>query len=125
MTGQELDVLELGTMPARCLKGENAPKGQEIIRGRAARGLETARRQAFYRDFGKKLPWADLLEPDEERLRREVARLDREKQAAIKSLREYHDRREAERQRLVRRIVAMEKEKGRLKSTIRILLGDD
>jgi hypothetical protein len=135
MTGQELDLLELGydptrvqlgIDPTRCLKGENGPRGAQIVAGRAARGIAQARRQRLYREHGKKLPWAEFVETQaQEEIEGRIRKLEREKEAAIRSLREYHDRRESERRRLVRRLVAMEKEKGHLKATIRILASDD
>lgn len=40
---QELDLIELGERPARCLKGENGPRRQSILVGRVRRGLRFAR----------------------------------------------------------------------------------
>jgi hypothetical protein len=123
---QEIDLLELGVAPARCLKGENSERGEAIIIGRYHRALRERRAEELRRRYGKKLPWAEVAERQtKEEIELRIRKLEREKEAAIHSLREYHDRRESERERLVRRLVAMEKEKGHLEATIRILVSDD
>jgi hypothetical protein len=129
---EEIDLLELGIMPARCLKGENDHEQKDprktperIIISRYHRGMRDRKAEQLRQNFGKKLPWATVSEAQaKEAIETRIRKLEREKEAAIRSLREYHDRRETERRRLVRRLVAMEKEKGHLKATIRILASD-
>ena len=69
----ELDLLELGERPTRCLKGENAPGGDKVIAGRAWRGKLQKKREAMYEDQrqlqGRWSPWWVKDDP------RDVARL--------------------------------------------------
>lgn len=53
---------ELGDRVVRCMKGENDPAGASIIAGRAYRGIVEARREELRRRYGKKLPWADVVQ---------------------------------------------------------------
>lgn len=62
MNGQELDLVELGVMPARCLKGENThPERDRLIAGRAKRGLEPYLRMKREREsawiWGRRPTW--------------------------------------------------------------------
>lgn len=57
----ELHRLELGDRAAGCMKGENGPAGANIVAGRAYRGVVSLRREQLRRDYGKKLPWAELV----------------------------------------------------------------
>ena len=53
---QELDLIELGERSARSLKGENGPRAERIVAGRAKRGLRFA--QPF-RIRNKRAWWED------------------------------------------------------------------
>lgn len=105
---QEIDLLELGYEPARCLKGENSRRPDyraRLVAGRAKRGLEPLLRERRERNnawiWGRRPNWFY------EQL---IARLE----AQI----EYEKRRVQVRET---KVAALERQQASLKSTMRVI----
>lgn len=121
---KEIDLLELGYQPTKCLHGENVV-GDEIERisrvaGRAYRAKVEARHRWFERNYGGRTPHRQRVEElDRAETETRIRKLEREKEAALRSLTEYAERSQSERMRVIRRAVAAEKERNRLVATIK------
>ena len=70
-----MDVLELGERPARCLKGENSPRGASIVAGRCHRGwAERLREKRRPYVMGRPPFWFQDVLLEKERANTEVER---------------------------------------------------
>lgn len=132
---QELDRLELGDDPARCLKGENHEKAspgqrERLIAGRALRGLSEQRRDHllgprrkpfWFQVEAERLAEAEAAEKRRCDLEREIERLQRRERAYQLSLREVADQGEAERRVLRKKIAALERERTRLTVSLSVV----
>lgn len=103
---QELDRIELGEQPARCLKGENgypSPERERLVAGRAYKAHEPLRlrlrHEAFARQWGTHLP-SELVEIHPEPAEVEASIRERREAALFKSLREQGEITDRIRQRL-------------------------
>lgn len=116
----EIDLLELGELPARCLKGENGSNGRRIVSGRAHRGLAAQRRRKLLGPSRNNW-WTQKPAALKSVLEQELERLQRREKAYQLSLREVADQAEEERRRNLKRITELEQEIARLASSLQVV----